>query len=65
MKRATIMAQIISMSEKTRKIVAKDDEGNRFVIYMDEDRVVCPCGDSIELDGECPEGHVSPAMDLF
>lgn len=25
-----------------------------------DDALICPCGDTIELDGECPEGHVSP-----
>ena len=25
-----------------------------------DDELICPCGDTIELDGECPEGHVSP-----
>lgn len=22
--------------------------------------LICPCGDLVEQDGECPEGHVSP-----
>jgi len=26
------------------------------------DSVVCPCGNEIELDGECPQGCVSPLM---
>lgn len=24
--------------------------------------LICPCGSSIELDGECPNGHVSPLV---
>lgn len=24
----------------------------------------CPCGDTIEQDGRCPEGHVSPLRTL-
>ncbi len=31
----------------------------------DGEAVICPCGDKIELDGTCPEGHESPAMDIF
>lgn len=58
------MAEIISSNEKTGLIVATDDNGERFRIYMYEDRVVCPCGDEIELDGECPAGHVSPLLDI-
>ena len=26
----------------------------------DDSILVCPCGNYIEWDGECPEGHVSP-----
>lgn len=22
--------------------------------------LICPCGHTIELDGKCPNGHVSP-----
>jgi hypothetical protein len=22
--------------------------------------LICPCGDVIEQDGECPDGHISP-----
>lgn len=22
--------------------------------------LICPCGHRVEMDGECPEGHVSP-----
>lgn len=22
--------------------------------------LICPCGERVEYDGECPEGHVSP-----
>ena len=29
-----------------------------------EDLLICPCGDVIELDGTCPEGHVSPLITL-
>jgi hypothetical protein len=25
-----------------------------------DDMLICPCGDTIELDGRCPAGHVSP-----
>lgn len=25
--------------------------------------LVCPCGSVIELDGTCPEGHVSPVRE--
>ncbi len=24
--------------------------------------LICPCGDTIELDGECGKGHVSPLI---
>jgi len=24
------------------------------------DTLICPCGDEIELDGQCPEGCTSP-----
>lgn len=27
---------------------------------VDESVLVCPCGDTIEWDGECPQGCVSP-----
>ena len=26
--------------------------------------IICPCGDAIELDGVCPEGHESPLMTM-
>jgi len=26
--------------------------------------LICPCGDTIELDGVCPEGHKSPLMGM-
>lgn len=26
----------------------------------DDTTLVCPCGHVIELDGRCPNGHVSP-----
>lgn len=26
--------------------------------------LICPCGDTIELDGRCPEGHESPLMEM-
>ena len=22
--------------------------------------LICPCGNTIELDGKCPNGHISP-----
>jgi hypothetical protein len=25
-----------------------------------DSNLICPCGDTIELDGECPQGCVSP-----
>lgn len=25
-----------------------------------DDELICPCGDTIELDGKCPQGCVSP-----
>jgi len=28
------------------------------------DSFICPCGDEIELDGSCPEGHVSPLVEM-
>ena len=28
------------------------------------DSFICPCGDEIELDGECAEGHVSPMREM-
>lgn len=28
------------------------------------DSFVCPCGDEIELDGECPEGCISPMLQM-
>lgn len=28
--------------------------------FTDLGDLVCPCGDQIELDGECGEEHVSP-----
>lgn len=24
------------------------------------DMLICPCGCEVELDGSCPEGHISP-----
>lgn len=24
------------------------------------DTLICPCGDEIEMDGTCPQGHQSP-----
>jgi len=32
--------------------------------YIDDCIIVCPCGDLIEHDGVCPEGHVSPLREL-
>ena len=29
-----------------------------------DDTFICPCGTEIELDGECPDGHVSPMREL-
>ena len=26
--------------------------------------LLCPCGEMIEQDGECPEGHVSPLVEM-
>lgn len=28
------------------------------------DGFICPCGDEIEMDGECSEGHRSPLLTL-
>lgn len=28
------------------------------------DSVICPCGNEIELDGECFNGCVSPLLDM-
>lgn len=28
--------------------------------YGDDDNLVCPCGYTIEQDGRCPDGCVSP-----
>ena len=30
----------------------------------DMDVLVCPCGYTIELDGMCPQGHVSPLIEM-
>jgi hypothetical protein len=27
--------------------------------------LICPCGNTIEIDGECPYGHKSPIFDLI
>jgi len=26
--------------------------------------LICPCGDTIEMDGECPQGCVSPLREM-
>jgi hypothetical protein len=31
-----------------------------WTVHHMGDMFVCPCGSLVELDGECPEGHVSP-----
>jgi hypothetical protein len=28
--------------------------------HSDESCIICPCGDEIEQDGMCSEGHLSP-----
>lgn len=30
----------------------------------DMDVLVCPCGYTIEHDGMCPQGHVSPLVEM-
>jgi hypothetical protein len=32
--------------------------------YVDSSVIVCPCGDEIEHDGRCPQGCVSPLLQL-
>lgn len=32
--------------------------------YGSSANFICPCGDMIEQDGECPEGHMSPLVRL-
>lgn len=27
---------------------------------LEDELLICPCGEVIELDGACPRGHVSP-----
>ena len=43
--------------EKQRREFVESYEGFYINGYGN---IVCPCGTSIEDDGECPEGHVSP-----
>lgn len=31
----------------------------------DGEAVICPCGDAVEWDGICPEGHSSPLLDMI
>jgi len=31
-----------------------------WTVHYMGDMLICPCGSYVELDGECPEGHVSP-----
>lgn len=45
----------MDINELLEAIGAEDWEAGYF-----GDTVICPCGDEIELDGRCPEGHVSP-----
>lgn len=26
--------------------------------------LLCPCGERVEYDGQCPEGHVSPLREM-
>lgn len=46
-------------------MVVSDENGDTFIIFPDLMEVLCPCGDRIEIDGECPQGCISPAMDLL
>lgn len=27
-----------------------------------DEGLICPCGYTIEIDGKCPKGHVSPLL---
>jgi hypothetical protein len=38
--------------------------GTEWEVGAFGDSFVCPCGDEIELDGECPEGCVSPMVSM-
>ena len=31
-----------------------------WAVHTMGDAFICPCGSFVELDGKCPEGHVSP-----
>lgn len=41
------------------KHVIKNNGYNEWTIDQ-FGQAVCPCGNSIEIDGKCPNGHISP-----
>lgn len=50
------------MSEEVQEIL--DDNGYTDWEVIDEATLVCPHGTTIEADGTCPEGCVSPLLRL-
>ncbi len=51
----------MSMAEMAREIL--DDAGSDWEVE-DESVLICPCGDTIEWDGACPECGPSPLRTL-
>jgi hypothetical protein len=48
----------------TKEWLADLIKGTAWEIGYYGDSFICPCGDEIELDGECPQGCISPMMSL-
>lgn len=45
------------MDEMIRELLPDDWE-------VDDGLLICPCGNTIEQDGRCPEGCVSPLITM-
>jgi hypothetical protein len=51
-------------SNDTLSMILADHEGWEHDGYGYDSNLICPCGDTIELDGECPQGCVSPLIQM-
>lgn len=41
-----------------------NQEGYEYWVVVDDSVIICPCGNQIEWDGMCPDGCISPLMEL-
>ena len=50
----------MSANDVLSQLLPEDWEHDGFGF---DSNLICPCGDVIELDGECPQGCVSPLLE--